>query len=125
MPKPREGADSVLGPLEADVMRAVWSADRPVTVRELLEQLNRDRSRPLAYTTVMTVMSRLGEKGVLRRHKDGRGYRYEAIASDPAAIAVQGVLRDFGDAALAHFAERAREDRALRRRLQELLERER
>jgi predicted transcriptional regulator len=104
-------------------MQAVWAAPGPVTVRELLDELNRDRPRPLAYTTVMTVMARLGEKGVLRRHKVGRGYTYEAVASDPAAIAVQGVLREFGDAAMAHFAEHAREDPELRRRLEQLLRR--
>ena len=119
----REGdLDRVLGPLEADVMRAVWAADRPVTVRELVDRLNATRREPLAYTTVMTVMGRLADKDVLRRRRQGRAYVYEAAAADAADIAVRGVVRDFGDAAVAHLVEHARDDDALRARLRRLLD---
>ena len=47
-----------LGHLETEVMRTMWQASRPLTVRETLEALNRDRSPALAYTTVLTVLSR-------------------------------------------------------------------
>ena len=56
-----------LGALEREVMRVLWGADDPRTVRAVLEELNRHRRPQLAYTTVMTVMGRLAEKGVLRR----------------------------------------------------------
>lgn len=94
-------------------------------VREVLEALNHDRARPLAYTTVMTVMSRLAEKGILDRRREGRGYVYEALAQDAAEIAVRNVVRDFGDAALAHFVDEARADPGLMRRLQRLMREER
>ena len=103
-------------------MRVVWAEKRPVTVRELLERLNKDRSPKLAYTTVMTVMNRLADKDVLRRERQGRGYIYEAIASDQAAIAVRNVMREFGDAAMAHFVEEARTDPEVLKRLERLLE---
>src|SRR5919109_1368609 len=45
----------VLGPLEAEVMEVVWASDGPVSVRAMLERLNKGRRQPLAYTTVMTV----------------------------------------------------------------------
>jgi predicted transcriptional regulator len=106
-------------------MRHLWEAGGPLTVRDLVERLNRRRQEPLAYTTVMTVMSRLAEKQVLRRERAGRGYVYEAAAGDAAAIAVRGVLRDFGDAALAHFVEEARRDPGLLRRLERLMREER
>jgi predicted transcriptional regulator len=123
---PRDGElEKVLGPLEAEVMRLVWDEDGPVTVRRLLERINRRRRPQLAYTTVMTVMSRLVEKGVLRRRREGRGYVYEAVAGDAAGIAVEGVMRDFGDAAVAHFVDRARADPELLARLERLLEDER
>jgi predicted transcriptional regulator len=123
---PRDGElEKVLGPLEAEVMRLVWDEDGPVTVRRLLERINRRRRPQLAYTTVMTVMSRLVEKGVLRRRREGRGYVYEAVADDAAGIAVEGVMRDFGDAAVAHFVDRARADPELLARLERLLEDER
>src|SRR6266540_7508249 len=83
--------EKVLGPLEAEVMRVLWAAKAPITVREVLERLNRGRRPALAYTTVMTVMSRLAEKEILRRERDGRGYRYEAAVADAAAIAVREV----------------------------------
>jgi predicted transcriptional regulator len=113
--------EKLLGPLEAQVMRAMWAARRPVSVRDLLERINERRAQQLAYTTVMTVMSRLVEKDVLRRHKEGRGYVYEPVADDPAGIAVRGVMRDFGDAAMAQFVEEAKSDPKTLRRLRRLL----
>jgi predicted transcriptional regulator len=109
------------GPLEAEVMDAVWGAAGPVAVREIVDELNEGRAEPLAYTTVMTVMSRLADKEVLTRRKAGRSYIYEASAPDAAGIAVKDVLRTYGDVAVAHFVDEARTDPALRRRLQRLL----
>lgn len=68
-----------LGDLEAQVMRAIWARGEPVTVREVLGDLAAER--PLAYTTVMTVMGNLRKKGWLRRHDEGRAYRYEPLIS--------------------------------------------
>lgn len=116
-----ERAREQLGPLEAELMEVVWALDRPVGVRELLERLNERRKPPLAYTTVMTVASRLAEKGALERRREGRGYIYEAAAPDAAALAVRGVLRDYGDQAVAHFVDEARDDPRTLRRLRRLL----
>lgn len=110
------------GPLESEVMGVVWRAGRPVAVREVVDDLNESRSEPLAYTTVMTVMSRLAEKDALSRRKSGRSYVYEASAPDAAGIAVKDVLRAYGDVAVAHFVDEARADPSLRRRLQRLLD---
>jgi predicted transcriptional regulator len=67
------------GDLEAAIMDVVWAAGAPVRVREVSEQLNRDR--PLAFNTVQTVMENLYRKGWLGRRKDGRAYRYTAQRS--------------------------------------------
>jgi predicted transcriptional regulator len=112
---------AVLGPLEAEVMEVVWASNGPVSVRAALERLNNGRLQPLAYTTVMTVMARLVEKEVLSRRREGRGYVYEASVSDAAEIAVRGVVREFGDAALAHFVDEAKADPKLLRRLRRLI----
>jgi predicted transcriptional regulator len=117
----RDRQDKGLGPLEGEVMKQMWAAGEPLSVRQLLERLNEGRAKPLAYTTVMTVMSRLAEKGALARRPEGRGYVYEATADNPAGLAVRGVLRDFGDAAMAQFVEEARADPEMLRRLQRLL----
>ena len=63
-----------LGTLEQLVMDRMWSWGHPVAVREVLEDLQRERT--LAYTTVMTVMDNLRRKGLLTRAKDGRAYVY-------------------------------------------------
>lgn len=52
-------ASSGFAPLESEVMEAIWSVSRPVSVREIVDTLNGQRAEPLAYTTVMTVMNRL------------------------------------------------------------------
>jgi len=67
------------GDLEAAIMEVVWTAGTPVRVREVSEQLNRDRS--LAFNTVQTVMENLYRKGWLNRHKNGRAYWYEPVRS--------------------------------------------
>lgn len=111
----------VLGPLEAEIMRVMWAADGRMSVRAVLDRLNDGRDSPLAYTTVMTVMARLAEKDILRRELDGRGYVYEPVVADAAAIAVRSVVREFGEAAVAQFVDEARADPKLRRRLERLL----
>ena len=62
------------GDLEAVIMDHMWAADEPLTVRDVLERIDRDP--PLAYTTVMTVMDNLHRKEVLRREREGRAFRY-------------------------------------------------
>ena len=109
------------GPLESEVMRNVWAADGPVSVREVVELLNAGRPEPLAYTTVMTVMNRLAEKQALVRSPAGRSYVYEATAPDPAGIAVKNVIRTYGDEALAHFVDEARADPEVWRRMQRMM----
>ena len=67
------------GELEAVVMDRVWEHGGPVTVRELFDELRRERA--IAYTTVMSTMDNLHRKGWLARDKDGKAYRYTAVAS--------------------------------------------
>jgi predicted transcriptional regulator len=74
-----------MGELEDAVMTRVWKWNRPVTVREVLEDLQRDRS--IAYTTVMTVLDNLHQKGWVRREAEGRAYRYEAVSTRAAYAA--------------------------------------
>jgi len=114
----------ILGPLEAEVMGVLWRAGHPLPVREVASELNAGRNTPLAYTTVMTVMSRLASKAILARSPSGRRFVYAPVAADTAEIAVRGVLAEFGDAALARFVEQAEVDPGLRERLRRLMERQ-
>jgi len=102
-------------------MDVLWARSEPQSVRQVLDALNESRSAPLAYTTVMTVLVRLAEKDVLDREQAGRGFRYAPAVGDQAAIAVQGVVRDYGEAAVAHFVDQAKADPKLYRRLRRLM----
>src|SRR5579859_8147646 len=103
-------------------MAVLWRSDRPLLVKDVVTELNAGRDAALAYTTVMTVMSRLAVKGILARFRSGRRFAYAPVAADAAEIAVRGVLDQFGDAALARFVERAELDPGLRERLRRLTE---
>jgi BlaI family transcriptional regulator, penicillinase repressor len=115
------GGGSALGPLEAEVMAVLWRADEPLSVREVAERVNAARRAPLAYTTVMTVLSRLAGKDIVVREQQGRVYYYTSAVADSAEIAVRDVLAEFGDAALARFVERVELDPRLRARLHRLM----
>lgn len=66
-----------LGELEARVLEILWDAGGWLNTREVLDVLG--VKRPLAYTTVMTILVRLWDKGLLERRKDGRAFAYHAI----------------------------------------------
>ncbi|MGA8458948.1 MAG: BlaI/MecI/CopY family transcriptional regulator [Streptosporangiaceae bacterium] len=93
------------GDLEAVIMHRVWDHDGPVTVRELFDELARERA--IAYTTVMTTMDNLHRKGWLARVKEGKAYRYTATASrdEYSARLMREALDSGGDtqAVLSHF----------------------
>lgn len=83
-----------LGGLEAAVMKRLWAWGRPTTVREVLEDLQRERK--VAYTTVMTVMSNLERKGLLVRSPVGRAYAYEPVGAEAdhtAALIAEAIGR--------------------------------
>jgi predicted transcriptional regulator len=94
-----------LGELERTVMEVLWDRGEPCLVRDVARAL---AARDLAYTTVMTVLDRLEKKGVVRRERDGRAWRYEATSSREGYIAqlMLDALDLTGDrsAALTHFA---------------------
>src|SRR6516225_1818778 len=101
----RESQMRQFGELEAVIMDRLWDRGKPALVREVLDDLRKDR--PLAYTTVMTVMENLHRKGWLRRDRDGRAWRYEPTGSRSGytAALMSDALATSTDrrTALAHF----------------------
>lgn len=97
-----------MGTLEAQVMQRLWDAREPRSVRDVLNELNREKN--LAYTTVMTVLENLHRKGLVEREKYGRAFKYVAAMSREQYTAelMDGALAGSGDrgAALLHFVER-------------------
>ena len=81
------------GELEAVVMDRLWSWNRPTLVREVVEDLQRHRQ--VAYTTVMTMMNILEQKGYLKKSSKDRAYVYQATR--PQKQVIRGMVREFVD----------------------------
>jgi predicted transcriptional regulator len=100
------------GELESAIMDVVWVSDRAYLVREVRERLS--YNRPLAYTTVMTVMNILYGKGVLCREKHGRAWRYWPAESreEHDARLMAEVLRSGGNEhiTMMRFVERVSDE---------------
>ncbi|MBV9381326.1 MAG: BlaI/MecI/CopY family transcriptional regulator [Streptosporangiaceae bacterium] len=71
------------GELEAAVLAVLQAAESALSPGEVRDQIGGD----LAYTTVVTILSRLYAKGVLERHKAGRAYVYTPVADEPGLAA--------------------------------------
>ncbi|MEV6445173.1 BlaI/MecI/CopY family transcriptional regulator [Amycolatopsis sp. NPDC051716] len=78
-----DGARRAPGELEAQVLAVLWKADGPLAPADVRERLGAG----LAYTTVVTILSRLHEKGVAEREKLGRSFRYRAVDDEPGLAA--------------------------------------
>jgi BlaI family transcriptional regulator, penicillinase repressor len=100
-------------PAELEVLRVIWDRG-PSTVREVMNELDRDR--PRAYTSVMSLMNVMAEKGLLSAKPKGRAFVYSAKTSQ--AQIQSGILRDLlgrvfdGSAAalVMHLLEQAKPD---------------
>ena len=107
MPKAQQPA--TLGPLEQEVMQIIWSLSL-TTVRDVHEELLK-RGNELAYTTVMTVMTRLARKGLLSRKQVGRSHQYrvkvkeEQFRERTARVLAQRLVHGFDHIAIASFVE--------------------
>jgi predicted transcriptional regulator len=124
---PKQQTPPQLHELESEVMEDVWSRDREVAVREVMEALNRQTKKPRAYTTYMTILGRLHTKGLVTRRREGKTdlyrpvYTREEYADLRAQAGVDSLVEQYGDAALSHFARQmARLDPDRRRQLQRL-----
>jgi len=107
-------------------MEAIWSRGE-ATVRDVMEALNKRTRKKRAYTTYMTIMARLHKKGVLDRSREGKTDLYspklgrQEYMARRAQAEVEGLVAEYGDVALSHFArEVAGLDPARRRALQRL-----
>jgi predicted transcriptional regulator len=120
--------ENLLGPLEAEVMKILWS-EGALLVAEVEEILNVRRSPPLAYKTVLTICTRLSEKGILDHEKEGRAFRYRPTMSRTefvewqASKATDEVLDRFGELAISSFVDQVAADPAQLKALRNLLER--
>ena len=101
-----------MGELEAAVMDRMWAAGRPMTVREVLIEVN--ATRDLAYTTVMTVLDNLHKKEWLTREMVSRAWVYSPAATleQYSAKLMEDALGASSDssATLVHFVQAMGQD---------------
>lgn len=96
-----------LGELEKQIMDVVWER-KHCSVRDVLTRLQKDRK--LAYTTIMTIMGRLVEKGVLVRKLHGSSYLYESKVNREKFVSsyvhnmFKTAVSTLGQEAVTHFA---------------------
>lgn len=120
----QRGLARVFGELEARIMDVIWEVGEP-TVADVCARLGTECN----YKTVMTVMNRLVDKGILSRRRMGRAYSYAPCADRETFLAqvsrnvMEGLLEDFGGLAIAQFVSAVdRIDFAQLAELQELIQ---
>lgn len=111
----RSGSPSSVPPplpeLESEVMEEIWLHGQ-ATVRAVLEALNARSGKQRAYTTIMTVMRRLDDKGLVMRHRERRTDVYlpalsrEQYLEARTSAEVGALVDEYGDRALVHFVQR-------------------
>jgi predicted transcriptional regulator len=99
--------NKTLGQLETKVMEILWDRKK-CTVREVVDRLKNKK----AYTTIMTVMDRLYNKGILKRQMSGSGaYAYspaqdkQTFYSQVSKKIISSLIAEFGEAAIAQFVD--------------------
>lgn len=112
------------GSLEAEILGIVRSASEPLSPADVRERITSGQSGDLSYSTVVTIISRLHDKGLLARQRSGRGFIYTAV--DEASLAASRMSSALGsgidhDAVLSRFVSglSGRDARLLRRLLAE------
>ena len=104
----KKGLRKVLGDLEADIMQVIWSTEE-TTVRQVYDRLQ--SRREIAYTTVMTVMSRLAAKGLLIKRMEGTAFVYRAAISQEdftqstVGKVIAELLADFAGPVISQFVD--------------------
>jgi len=91
---------TLTGP-ELEIMKIVWRLEK-ATVRAVYEELL--KRRKIAYTTVMTVMRTLEQKGYLKSSQDERAYVYQPAR--PKKQVIKGMVKEFVDRVFNGSAER-------------------
>lgn len=89
-------------------MAEIWRLGE-VNVRTVMDELNARAAKQRKYTTIMTIMSRLHDKGVLSRRREGKAHVYAPVLSlvqyseARAQAQVTALVDEYGDVALVQF----------------------
>jgi BlaI family transcriptional regulator, penicillinase repressor len=66
-------------PAELEILKILWDRSGPTSVRDVLEAVNKDTDPPRAYTSVMSLLNVMTDKGLLRRSPHGRAFLYVPV----------------------------------------------
>lgn len=124
----RKELEAFLGPLEANIIGAVWNSDKkPLRVRDIYEKLK--QKKDIAYTTVMSTMDRLYEKGLLdRRIEKGKGglfyvywpkFEEQSFKKSAVREVISSLIENFGEIVTSYLVEEASSDEQDLRALKE------
>lgn len=100
------GLSRFFGPLEAKIMELLWNADE-LSIKDVQQRLEQDK--PVNFNTVMTVMNRLVEKGILKKRLQGRLSLFRPVQSKDSFIEEQSkkitenLLDEFGGVVISHM----------------------
>ncbi len=123
------GVSKVLGPLEAQVMAVVWQIEHATAtdVHHALQLSRQAENRNIAYTTVMTTMSRLYEKNILKRRKVGMSFLYTPALDQQEFInqivknVLDSLVNDYSDPVFHYFVAYVAQDEDRQRQLRRAL----
>lgn len=100
------GLNRFFGPLEANIMEYLWDKDEQ-SIKAVQQSLELDK--PINFNTVMTVMNRLVEKGILEKRSEGRLSLFRPVQSKAEFLEEQSkkltenLLDEFGGAVISHM----------------------
>ncbi|HWI49838.1 MAG TPA: BlaI/MecI/CopY family transcriptional regulator [Rummeliibacillus sp.] len=100
------GLNRFFGPLEAKIMDILWNNDE-MTIKEV--QHNLEKEKAMNFNTVMTVMNRLVEKGILQKRTEGRSSMYKPVQSRNEFVDTQSkemtneLMDEFGNMVVSHM----------------------
>ncbi|MDF2068020.1 BlaI/MecI/CopY family transcriptional regulator [Bacillus sp. Cr_A10] len=104
--KNESGLNRFFGPLEAKIMDILWN-DVEMTIKDVQQVL--DREKGTNFNTVMTVMNRLVEKGILQKRTEGRSSLYKPVLSRDQFLHTQSkemtneLMDEFGTVVVSHM----------------------
>ena len=115
-------------PAELEILKILWTCGSPASVRDVLDVVNGEANTPRAYTSVMSLLNVMTDKGLLSREPHGRAFLYAAAA--PREQTLRSMLRETlervysGSASLlvAHLLDQSNPSKAELKQIRSLLD---
>ena len=125
----QDGITKVLGPLESQIMEIVWQRNQATAadVHHEMQATRQREHRDIAYTTVMTTMSRLYDKHILSRRKVGMSFVYTPAFNETEFVnlvvknVMDSLVGEYGEPVFRYFVEYVAQDAQMRAELNRVL----